>query len=92
MLMCTTSYLSINLDFTKHTGVASSGWSKHIFESVTLPRPSENFCRYLCITSKSTCEVAVLDGTACLMGNLSYTAGNPTLLGSAWNVDIQSGI
>ena len=26
------------------------------------------------------------------MGNLSYTAGNPTLLSSAWNVDIQSGI
>ena len=26
------------------------------------------------------------------MGNLSYTAGNPTLLGSTWNVDIHAGI
>ena len=81
-----------NSSYTKNTGVASSEWSKHIFESVTLPRPSEHFCRYLCNTSKLTCEVAVLDGTICHMGNLSYTAGNPTLLGSAWNVNIHSGI
>ena len=81
-----------NSSYTKNTGVASSEWSKHIFQSVTLPRPSEDFCRYLCNTSKSSCEVAVLDANKCLMGNLSYTAGNPTLLGSTWNVDIQAGI
>ena len=80
-----------NSSYTKNTGVASSEWSKHIFKSVTLPRPSEDFCRYLCNTSKSSCEVAVLDANKCLMGNLSYTAGNPTLLGSTWNVDIQAG-
>ena len=80
-----------NSSYTKNTGVSSSVWTKHIIESVTLPRPSEDFCRYLCNTSKSTCEIAVLDANTCLMGNLNYTAGNPTLLDSTWNVDIQAG-
>ena len=80
-----------NSSYTKNAGVVSSAWTKHIIESVTLPRPSEDFCRYLCNTSKSTCEIAVLDANKCLMGNLSYTAGNVTLLDSTWNVDIQAG-
>ena len=80
-----------NSSYTKNTGVVSSEWNKHIFESVTLPRPSEDFCRYLCNTSKSYCEIAVLDANRCLMGSLNYTAGNPTLLDSTWNVDIQAG-
>ena len=80
-----------NSSYTKNTGIVTSAWTKHIIESVTLPRPSEDFCRYLCNTSKSTCEIAVLDGNTCLMGNLSYTAGNATLLDSTWNVNIQAG-
>ena len=59
------------------TGIRTSeAWSKHIYETKVLPTANlEGLCAFFC-NQTSSCEMFVIDGANCHMGNRNTSNGS----------------
>ena len=83
-----TQYISVSSDFPDVT----DEWKNGIYETMTFPSGDITYHCHLMCALKSTCEVFVVNGRNCHLGNKTTFGGSPTILGKQWTLYMKKGV